>query len=435
MTCVIRVWPRQVYEGDFYRPPLPGFLLVMNEDAIRQVMIDDADHFPQAEATLRLVRPIWREGIAASTGDAWRWQRRAATPAFTPKCAGLVVPFAETAAYRLAERWRREGRAVEITAGFADAATQVVFDAFLAKHGDETDRAAFSHWGDQLTSEMERLNTADVFQLPAWTRAFLGPTLRKPAAALHKVAARILAESGNATDSAPLLHLLASSKDPESGRTMSAGRLEDNIVGALAGGRGTTALALSWALWLIAQHRPAQDRLHREIAEACLDGPLQASDLARVPFARQVLLEAMRLYPPAAQIARQCIRDTRLGTVDVRKGTLVIIPIYALHRHRRYWTDPDVFEPERFAPDRFDPRESRYRFMPFGGGGRICLGMHFALTEAQTMLITLLREHEVAPDPDAAPPELTVGSTLRPRNGLRLVFSPSCAAGRARFPA
>jgi cytochrome P450 len=152
---------------------------------------------------------------------------------------------------------------------------------------------------------------------------------------------------------------------------------------------------------------------------------LQASDLTRLPFSRQVLLEALRLYPPAPQIARQCIRDTRLGPAGVRKGTLVIIPIYAVHRHRRYWTNPNEFDPDRFAPGRFDPREARFRFMPFGGGSRICLGMHLALTEAQTMLVTLLRKCDAAPAPGAAPPELMTGSTLRPENGLRLMFSPA----------
>jgi cytochrome P450 len=112
-----------------------------------------------------------------------------------------------------------------------------------------------------------------------------------------------------------------------------------------------------------------------------------------------------------------------LGQQRVKKGTMIAIPIYALHRHRRYWEAPDAFDPDRFAPDRFDPRGRRYCYMPFGGGPRVCIGMAFALIEAQTMLVTLLRNGAVAPDPDEPEIEFEVGATLRPKNGLRVLFN------------
>ena len=421
MDCVIRNWPREVYEGEFYRPPGPRLLMVMEETAIRRVLVDDSDSFPQANLTLRILKPVWRNGIAATSGDEWRWQRRAASPVFTPASVEAIVPFAEAAARRLVNRWGTiNGAAVEITQDLADAVTHVVFDAFLASEEDAGARVAFSHWGDQLTRQMGQINLADMFQLPTWTRPLLGPTLKTPANELHKIVGNLLAARKNKSEGSKLLRLLASAIDPETGRAMSADRLRDNIVGSLAAGRETTALALSWALWLVAQHKPTQDKLKHEIVNAKLSGSLQASDLASIPFTRQVIMEAMRLYPPAPQIARQCLRDITLGPLNVRKGTVIILPIYALHRHRKYWSDPDSFDPDRFSSNRFDARAYRFRYLPFGGGPRICLGKHFALLEAQIMLVTLLRALSFTPAPDAPPVDFEVGSTLRPKGGLTI---------------
>jgi len=131
-----------------------------------------------------------------------------------------------------------------------------------------------------------------------------------------------------------------------------------------------------------------------------------------------VLKEGMRLFPPAPIISRRALRDTELAGKPIRAGTQIIIPIYAIQRHRRYWADPDRFDPTRFAPEN-EAKLSRYHYMPFGAGPRICIGMAFAMIEAVAILATLVRSANFAivPGPE---PEAVSRVTLRPANGMPL---------------
>lgn len=211
---IISSWPKAVYRDGFYRPPVPGILMVMEEQAVGRVLCDP-DTFPQSEVTRRALKPVWKEGISTSMGEEWKWQRRAAAPVFTPKAVEQIIPYAERAARLLCQRWREQSGPVEITLSLADAVTHVVFDAFLASTDDEAERAAFSHWGDRLTEEMSKLNLADILQLPGWTRKLLGSTYATPSEALHALVARILASGKhNGGDQASLLAMLAQSVDP-----------------------------------------------------------------------------------------------------------------------------------------------------------------------------------------------------------------------------
>ena len=132
----------------------------------------------------------------------------------------------------------------------------------------------------------------------------------------------------------------------------------------------------------------------------------------------QVLKESMRLYPPAPIMSRQSIVDTDLGGIPIKAGTQIIIPIYAIQRHRRYWSNPDFFEPGRFARDN-EAKIPRYHYMPFGAGPRICIGMAFALIEGIAILATLVRAASFATVPDHEPEPIS-RVTLRPSGGMAL---------------
>ena len=124
----------------------------------------------------------------------------------------------------------------------------------------------------------------------------------------------------------------------------------------------------------------------------------------------------MRLFPPVPMLARQCVTATRLGDTAVGAGATVVMPIYAIHRHRLRWDDPDAFDPDRFAPQR-EERISRYQYLPFGAGPRICIGMAFAMIEATAMLATLVQKASFAPVP-GRDPHPVARVTLLPGGGL-----------------
>jgi cytochrome P450 len=190
--------------------------------------------------------------------------------------------------------------------------------------------------------------------------------------------------------------------------------LADNLRGFMVAGHGTTALTLTWALYLVAAHPPTAARIRAEADEIGALGPEQVQ---RLSFTRQVISEAMRLYPPAFTLTRVAQRDTELAGHEVRAGGRINIPIYAIHRHRRLWSDPDAFDPDRFAPGAAPV--DRYSYLPFGAGPRICLGATFAMIEATTVLATLVRaaDFELIPGAEV---KLMAKVALIPEGGMPL---------------
>jgi cytochrome P450 len=197
---------------------------------------------------------------------------------------------------------------------------------------------------------------------------------------------------------------------------MSDADLRDNLITFIGAGHETTALALTWALFLLSQDAGAADRVRAEVSAVAQGAPITQDHVERLIFTRQVVLEALRLYPPVAALPRQANRDTTLQGIAVPRHTLILMPIYAIHRHRQLWERPDHFEPDRFDPAHGLER-NRYQFMPFGAGLRICIGMGFALNEAVAALATLMRGVDLAHDPAHRIRPL-VRITMRPQGGM-----------------
>jgi cytochrome P450 len=223
-------------------------------------------------------------------------------------------------------------------------------------------------------------------------------------------------------DSGDLLGELIAARDPETGRALTDQELNDNILTFIGAGYETTAVALTWALYLIASAPDVQARLHEEAVQVLGDRPITGEDVARLKFHDQVIRETMRLYPPVAVLQRRTTGDADLGPVQVRAGDEVVCLIYVLHRSRRLWDRPEAFDPDRFSPERSQDRH-RFAFMPFGGGPRICIGAQFATMEMIAFLSTFVRRFTFEPAPGLAPvPRLRF--SLRPDRPMRLIVRP-----------
>jgi cytochrome P450 len=219
---------------------------------------------------------------------------------------------------------------------------------------------------------------------------------------------------------ADLLGLLLQAKDPETGERLSDESLIDNLLTFVAAGHETTALALTWTLRVLADHPAVEARILDEIAGLGTDPAPEALD--RLAFTRQVVLEVMRLYPPAPLIVRRTAEEVRLGDTVIPAGESVHVPVYALHRHQSLWDRPDVFDPDRFAPELTASRD-RYAYLPFGAGPRVCIGMGLALTECLVILATLLPAFRFVPA-KAEMPATQFRVTLRPKGGMKMKVVP-----------
>ena len=197
---------------------------------------------------------------------------------------------------------------------------------------------------------------------------------------------------------ADLLARMRLATDPDSGRRMADGNVVDNIVAFLMAGYDTTAFSLTWTLYLLSQSPEWEERAFAEIERVVGAGPVTAEHVEQLPVMKQILNESLRLFPTAPVIVRDIVEDLEAEGQTIPAGTIGVIPIYAIHRHRDYWDEPDRFDPGRFAPDR-QAKPSRFQFMPFGAGPRICIGAAFAMLEATIMLANFVRaaRFELAP--------------------------------------
>jgi cytochrome P450 len=321
---------------------------------------------------------------------------------------------AERSAARIAAQ---VGRGADVFAEMVTATFEVISDVTFSD-GAGFDRETVHHAIETYIGQTAKVSLLDILGAPPWVprlHRLIGST---GISEMKQVADRAI-EARRAEGAKPvpdLLDLLLRAQDPATARQMNTAELRDNLLTFIVAGHETTALTLAWALYLSA-FDPAVQEAARDEARAALQGrAATAEDLPNLPLTRQIVDEALRLYPPAAFLSRTAqARDTLLGR-EVRKGDTVILPIYALHRHHVLWQDPDAFRPARFDGG---AKVDRFAYLPFGDGPRICIGASFALQEAVIILATLLSRFRFIRIPGRDPKPVMI-LTLRPQGGVWL---------------
>lgn len=411
----IEGWPRAIYEADAWSSGIAGFpLWVMAPDAVRQVLHDEAEHFPQGALFKRMMRPAWGEGMLIAEGKPWRSQRQAASKAFRPMNMAALTPYFTRATEAMLARWQGTNGA---TLDIGKEMQRLTFDIILetmpsgAEHFDrETARRDIA----ELFAELARLNLSYFLRADAYHET--RPPRKPPARdRLLGGIARMIEQRRGEPARGDLVDLLMQARDPETGAELSDALLADNLLGFIMAGHETTATALTWSLYLVAAHASTMQRLREEVAAVAGSDPIAAAHVDRLVFTRQVIQEAMRLYPPAFQLTRVAARQTTLAGHNVKPGDRILIPIYAIHRRASTFVDPHAFDPDRFAPG--VPPPDRFAYIPFGAGPRICVGAAFAMTEATVILATVARAASLTPPP-AESVWPVAGISLWPRGGM-----------------
>jgi cytochrome P450 len=212
-----------------------------------------------------------------------------------------------------------------------------------------------------------------------------------------------------------LLSMLMDARD-EDGAPMSAKQLRDEMATLLTAGHETTTLVLAWALFLIGSNPGVAERMSAEVG--FLNGRAPGyEDLSRLRYTRNVAEETMRLYPPVWVLSRTAIGDDEMGGFKIPAGSEILIFPYVTHRHPKWWTEPDKFDPERFLPERTLGR-MRGSYLPFGLGPRTCIGLNFAMTEILVVLSLIMQRFRLELAMDPAKMKLDASVTLRPKTGV-----------------
>jgi cytochrome P450 len=311
-----------------------------------------------------------------------------------------------------------EDMAVEATRLTLEVLERTMFSDGLGRSPEDI-RVAMKHYFEAIG----RLDPFDVLGLPnvvpRLSRWKVRPMLRLFESAIDTIVSTRRRRIAEDPDGVPrdILTLLLEARDPETGEGLSEVEVRANILTFIAAGHETTANSITWSLFLLSQSPEWRARVQAE-ADRELDGDIDGI-AERLVETRAVIEEAMRLYPPLAAISRAALAPDELAGEPIRRGTMVVIAPYVLHRHRALWADPDAFDPNRFlggARERID----RFAYLPFGVGPRICIGATFALQEASIVVATVMRHFtlELAPGHAVWPVHRV---TLRPSGGLPMI--------------
>lgn len=420
----ITLWPEELYDSPILVNRHFGRQMahIADPTLARRVLLEDADSFHRARLMMATLGPALGDGLLTSDGAHWRRQRRIAAPAFRMQELRALTPSMARAGAEAAKRMARStGGIVDVMPHMVHATFDVIADAIIGTETDADllDRPGFARDVDLYLNTVGKVGLMDILGAPNWVPRVsklkaLGAMRRVRAAAARVVAARRSAgaESGTLADR------LIRAVDPEGGAGLTDKEVVDNIITFFGAGHETTAMALTWTLSILA-HQPAwQNALRDEARSVAGDAPISAEHVDALTLHAQVVKEAIRLYPPAAVFGRKAVAEVRVGDVTLEPGDEAVIAVYVMHRSRALWDRPDMFDPTRFAPDA--PAIDRFAYLPFGGGPRICIGMHFALIEAAAMLAEILRRVRLTPGPTSHAIEPLLRITLRPKGGMPL---------------
>ena len=370
-----------------------GPLVIANDPGlIRHILVDNAKNYRMSTVRQKVLRPILRDGLLTAEGDIWKRSRKAMAPVFTPRhIFGFARPMLDRSR-AFAERYR-DGETVDVARDMTsltyDILAETLFSGEIA-----APPGTFEAQIDRLFETMGRVDPLDLLRAPDWLPRITRIRGRRTMAYFRGIVAdTIRARSEKLArhpDAAPqdFLTLLLKAEGPEG---LTRPEVEDNIITFIGAGHETTARALGWTLYCLANSPADRAVVEAEIDAVLAREPDPAKWLEAMPLTRAAFEEAMRLYPPAPSINREPIEEDSYGDLILRKGATVLVMPWTVHRHRKLWERPDAYMPSRFHPENRD-RIDRYQYLPFGAGARICIGAAFAMQEAVIALGVLMSQ-------------------------------------------
>ncbi len=409
-------------QGDVARTRIGAvpILILSSPELVREVLIDKVDAFMKGPGLAIFAKPLLGNGLLTSEGQEHRRQRRRLGPAFTPKRLAGYAPVMSERAEALASSLH-DGDVVDVSVTMMRLALEIAGKTlFGSEVGEESVEIA-----EAITTAMEYMISSmdSVIPLPPSVPTPARKRVEQAIARLDETVYRIIRERrALGEDLGDFLSMLLLARDEDDASMMSDKQVRDEAMTIFIAGHETTANALAWTYYLLAQHPDVRARLEREVDEAFGGRSPTLSDLAKVPYALMVFKEAMRLYPPAYTFARRAIRDVMIGDVLVKKNHILLVNIIGMHHRSAYFPEPHRFDPERFAPEA-EKKIPRLAYMPFSAGPRVCIGNQFALMEGQMVLATLaqrLRFDRLRGCRRVAPVPLV---TLRPGSAMMMRVS------------
>jgi cytochrome P450 len=402
----------------FHYGPFP--VIIINAPQLaHSVLVEHTYDFDRGVSVYNAFYPMVGRGLFTSEGELHRQQRKLLAPSFQPRhitgYADTMVAYGE----QIQQDWH-EGAIIDIgeemTRLTMSIVGKVLFDADVFTETDEL--------GAAITTALSFVNYSltRLFPIPINWPVPRSNRARKALAVLDSRIQKMIEERRESSVKRnDLLSVLLQSRD-EDGRGMSDQQIRDEAMTLFTAGHETTATALTWAWYLLAQHPAVYDQMIEEVDSVLQGRTPTYADLAKLPYTLQVLKETIRLYPPAYALLRTSLHDIEMEGYSIHKRQSIIISIYAIHRRAEFFPNPEKFDPERFTPEN-EKRLPRYAYMPFGAGPRICIGNHFALMEGHLLLATLAQHvrFDLVAGQDPLP-DISKTITVHPNKNIQMML-------------
>ncbi|MBK7476783.1 MAG: cytochrome P450 [Haliscomenobacter sp.] len=409
--------------GQTYRFYLGGLypaLFTADPGLIQYVLQKNHRNYKKSPAHFEKLAHFLGRGLLTSDGAYWLRQRRLIQPGFhRARLEGLTSLMQEVIDERLRLLDARvEAGPVDIYREMLDLAFRIIARSIFSVDLPDD---VLERLGLQIT-QLQEMVIRQIRQpfLEPWFR--LSGEIRKHeriAADLDAIILRYIRE--RRADTAiynDLLQMLLDAKYEDTGEGMTEQQLLDELKILFVAGHETSANALAWTWYLLAQHPEVADRARQEIETVLKGAPASFSALPQLNYTTQIIEESMRLYPPAWITDRMAVEDDAFQGVAIPKGTYIVTYFYGVHHAPEFWENPEQFQPERFDAQRVK-KHTPGAYLPFGAGPRLCIGNHFAMMEMQLVLAAMLPRYRMAPTPGrsvSAEPLVT----LRPKDGIWL---------------
>ncbi|MFN9457022.1 MAG: cytochrome P450 [Acidobacteriota bacterium] len=389
---------------------------VNEPELIREVLVTRSGLFTKSRI-LQRAKSLLGEGLLTNEGTSHLRQRRMVQPAFyrdhLVTYGAQMVALADKACHR----WRTEAKLdidqemMRLTLAIVG---QTLFSADVEDEAPQVGEAMNALIAIMPLLMLPGSQFIEYVPLPV-TRRYL-----KAAKLVEATIFRIMNERRASADNPDdLLSMLMNARDPEGDdHAMSDKQVRDEALTLFLAGHETTATALAWTWYLLAQHLDAEAALHAELAHVLGDRLPTFDDLPRLRYTQQIFAESMRLYPPAWAIGRMAREPLELGGYTLPAKSIVLLSPYLMHRNPRFWPDPDRFDPARWADGDFYKRD--FTYFPFGGGPRICVGERFAWMEGALLLAVIAQRWRFRLEPGHRV-ERKALITLRAKNGIKVI--------------
>lgn len=400
--------------------------LVSSPDGIQHLLASNSRNYLKGSPFYREIWAWLGDVLLTSEGEEWQRQRRIIQPLFTPRRVKSYVGVMAEEADRLVEELKTRNLSSSIDLHEISMRYTLRVVGRLLFGNDlhdviETVGRTFPVVNEQLRSRAQQPIRPLRNWPPRRSRRALSAQRE-----LFDVVDHVVARHPSGAGADDLVTLLAHAADPETGAGLDAREIRNQVLLFLLAGHETTANALTFTLHLLGHHASVQEAIRAEVANVVTSWPPSADEVQRLEFTWAAIQEAMRLYPPAWGTGRIAIAGDTIAGQQLEAGSIVLVSMWATHRNRHLWPDPERFDPSRFAPDAVAQRH-RYAYLPFGGGPRACLGAFFARLEATMAVAALARAYRLTTAP--VEPALAPGITLHPRGAVPCSISALASSG------